>query len=524
MTRALFSLIAVVAVVVAPSLAPAAAPSAADVVVMLEQTRVEEATAALAQIPVDDLDRPLAEAYLHFVHGRYDEARDALADSGPAAKALKERLSWLPPRVTGAKEATKDMTEVTKGRFRYRYEGVDQLLVDYAAVALEGQYDAMEHLLAVAPAEPILVEFFSTQAGFVQASGLPPEWVETTGTVAICKWDRMLVLSPMNMPRGYPWLDTLAHEYVHLALSRATHNEAPVWFHEGSAKVLETAWRDGDREDFLSPWTESLVAKALAADALIAFDDMHPSMAALPSDEAAALAFAQVGYAIDYLLDQAGEEGYRRVAAETRRHGDVLRAIDLVLGRSGGGFEKRVTNHIRRSDPQVRANVAGFEPSLEEGAAGLADEEGKALDPVLLADKKMQDLTRVGDLLRLRGHVRAALLEYEKAEAAGAFHSPALANKQARALRSLGRDADAARVLRRSLELYPEYTPAVALLFAITAQTDDVAGAIALGERAIGLNPFDPEVHGTLGVLYEKQGDEAKAKRERDAIILIRGG
>jgi Flp pilus assembly protein TadD len=244
-------------------------------------------------------------------------------------------------------------------------------------------------------------------------------------------------------------------------------------------------------------------------------------MAALPSADDAALAFAQVAYAIDYILEETGNEGYRRVVAETRRHGDIMRAVDLVMGRSGGRFEKRVTTHIQRQHPRVRANVAGFQPSFSAGAAGEADPKGEALDPVLLADKDMQEHSRVGDLLRLRGHVSAALLEYERAQRVGAFHSPALSNKRARALLKLGRTPEAAALLRESTALYPEYTPSVALLFELTSQGDDQAGAAALGERAIGLNPFDSEVHARLAAVYEALGRPALADRERRSLQVL---
>ncbi|MCP4867561.1 MAG: hypothetical protein GY898_02440 [Proteobacteria bacterium] len=496
--------------------------NAEDVLELLQQTRIEEATRALEGVPEDDLARPYAAAYLEFVHGRYDAAEAALSGGEAAPEELRERFSWLPRLIEGSKQATAGMLERTEGNFRYRFAPTaDAILVEYAQQALEGQHAAMKSLLGVAPAEPVLVEFFPTVEQFVAASGLPGEWVATTGIVAICKWDRMLVLSPMNMRRGYPWLDTLAHEYVHLALSRASHNEAPIWFQEGSAKVLESAWRGGDRRAFTDPHSESLLAKALAKDALIPFESMHPSMAALPSSEAAALAFAQVAFAVDYLFEEAGEEGYRRVVDETRRHGDVLRAVDLVMGRSGGRFETRVTSHIKRQDLQIRSNVAGFEPELVADAAKEEDAQGEALDPVLKADTLMQEHSRIGDMLRVRGHTHAALLEYNRAVSRGAFHSPALASKRARALRALGRDDEAAQVLRQSLALYPEYTPSVALLFELTAATDNLAAAAEFGEQAIALNPFDPHVHERLAQVYETLGNTDLLDRERRVLTVL---
>ena len=523
MRRLLLTLTVVATLALSGSPAPArsGAPTGADVLILLGQTRIEEAAAMLEGVPESDPARGLALASLLYHRGRYDEAHDALVAGGAASPELEAAMAWLPRQIGQAKAATVGMLERTVGHFTYRFEpGADAILVEYASEALEGQRAEMERLLGVAPTEPTVVEFFPTVARFVQASGLPAEWVETTGTVAICKWDRILVLSPMNMARGYPWMDTLAHEYVHLALSRASYNEAPVWFHEGSAKLLESAWRGGEREEFTSPYAESLLAVALEEDALISFDQMHPSMAALPSADAATLAFAQVALAIDYILDEAGDEGYRRIVEQVRLHGDVLRAIDLVLGRSGR-FEVRVRSHIEQQRPVVRRNVAGFEPHLKDGAAREPDDDGRALDPVLLADRKMQDLTRVGDLLRLRGHLEAALLEYEKAVHVGPFHSPALANKQARALRKLGREAEAVGVLRLTVGLYPEYTPTVSMLCDLSAAAGDDAAAIEVCRTSVGLNPFDPTVHRRLVELYDRAGRTEQAEQERRVLQLL---
>jgi tetratricopeptide (TPR) repeat protein len=492
-----------------------------DVMDLLVRLRVEEAEALLRKVPAEDGARGLAEAAVLFHRGRYQEARDALASASGTPPELAERMAWLPERIGAAQAATAEMEERTIGNFVYRFTpGHDEVLVEYAAEALEGEREAMRQLLGVAPEQPTVVEFFPDVAGLVVASGLPKEWVETTGTVAISKWDRLLVLSPMNMARGYPWMDTLAHEYVHLALARASSNHAPVWFQEGSAKVLESAWRDGDRRRFLSPYAESLLARALEEDALIPFASMHPSMAALPSSDAAALAFGQVACAIDYLLEEGGDEGYRRVVDQTALHGDVTRAIDLVLGR-GGRFEGRYKRHMRTLGLEVRANVFGFEPELASGAGAAEDEAGEKLDPVLLAHRRMRDLTRLGDMLRQRGHMEAALLEYEEAGRTGPYHSPALAGKQARALRGLGRTDEARELLADSVQLYPEYTPTITMLAELAALAGNDRVAAEMGVRSLWLNPFDPNVHLQLIEVYERSGDPSRAERERRVLELL---
>jgi len=523
MMRAFLPLVLVCAVLggaPAASAGPGAASGQA-VMTLLDQTRVAEAATLLDQVPTDDAYRGLAEAMLQFHYGDYAAAEAALPP--PNSRAEGEH-AWLRPRILGAKEVTRDFLERREQNFIYRFApGADAILVDYAIEALEGQRAAMARVLGQAPERPVVIEFFPTVDEFVAASGLPPEWVATTNTVAICKWDRMLVLSPMNMGRGYPWKDTIAHEYVHLVLSRASRNRAPIWLQEGSAKVMESWWRKGPKPGALAlePYSETLLAKARADGELIPFAKMHPSMAALPSSEAAALAFAEVATAIDFLLGEVGEYGYRRVIESTAEHGDPMRAIDSVMGLAGGGFEARWERWLQSQPIEARANIAKLDSSLELGAAGKTDAEDEDLDAVLLANRAMQDLTRVGDMLRQRGHLRAALIEYDKASASQQFHSPKLANKQARTLASLGELDVARRVLEESVALYPEFTPTVTLLSELAMQAGDAQSAETHAWRSIGLNPFDPTPHVVLAQIYEASGRAEQAQREKTVLSVL---
>ena len=67
--------------------------------------------------------------------------------------------------------------------------------------------------------------------------------IETTGTIALSKYNKLMVVSPRATLFGYPWMDTLAHEYTHLVVARLSHDTVPVWLQEGIARFEQTRWR-----------------------------------------------------------------------------------------------------------------------------------------------------------------------------------------------------------------------------------------------------------------------------------------
>src|SRR5690606_21850179 len=130
--------------------------------------------------------------------------------------------------------------------------------------------------------------------GLANVSTLTVQEIETSGTIALCKFNRLMVTSPKALARGYSWLDTLAHELIHLVISEKSKNTVPIWLHEGLAKYSESLWRDGVPGLALDPASENLLASAVKKNDLVTFEQMHPSMAKLPSQEKTALAFAEV--------------------------------------------------------------------------------------------------------------------------------------------------------------------------------------------------------------------------------------
>ena len=273
-----------------------------------------DARARLAPLLADDPDDPtlkFLEGRLLFFEGRYKEAVVALdaaiAEFGDVApsgmKAFREEVSATYETLKGLDEFTSP-----DGRFFIRHHPKDKLLMPYLLEVLERADAVYQEDFRMRPEGRIVVEIYPEITYLAAVSPLSEDDIETSGTIALCKYNRLMFTSPRALVRGYGWRDTVAHEFVHYYLTKASGNSVPIWLHEGIAKFEETRWRAAPGAP-LDPPQEDLLARSLKADKLVTFKEMHPSMAKLPSQEAASLAYAEVHTAIQLLYEKSGYDG-----------------------------------------------------------------------------------------------------------------------------------------------------------------------------------------------------------------------
>lgn len=483
----------------------------------LEANDLPESELALAQLSESDAKSPDAtfqRGLVEFYAGRYDGAVAAMeraianAPRSPQLGEWRRLLQWA----TAARDITRDFAEAhsSDGRYVIRYQkGADAVLVPYALDALRDADRAIESQLGIKLPAPIRLEVYPSARTLADVSSLSIEHIQTTGTVALCKWNRLMVASPRSLLYGYPWLDTINHELVHLALSYASKNHAPVWFHEGLAKLFERTWRGVPPAAYLAPPTSALLLKAAHEKRLIAFDRMHPSIAMLPSQEDAALAFAQVVTFLDRFRERFGDGGLTRTIQLLATGTDVRVALARVASEGFGELEAKWRGTLTQHDePQP---VATKELKLRFVESGTADE---SLD---VSEGRARKHLRVGDLLWGRHRTLAAAREYETAQHL-APTDPILASRVARASLSANEPTKALGAVDSALREHPTHAPLHALRGASLIALARAAEAREPLQEAIRLNPFDPDPHCQLARL----GAEFEGRtREREACQLL---
>lgn len=508
---------------------PAHAASPTEAVALLEQGHVEEAAKAIALLIEQHGERPellVLEGNLKFHQGDYAGAvnrlQRALTLSRGNAPAEWRGLYNL---ADSARVATQGFVEERsrEGHFIFRYaRGRDALLVPYAAATLEAarrEIAGRDFSIAVdTPAgqrvlgEPVLVEIYPHVDDLARVSTLTASEIENSGTIALCKFNRLMMVSPQALARGYPWLDTLAHEYTHYVITRLAGDQVPVWFHEGLAKTEERRWREAPSSN-LTPLCEHLLGSALSrGQRLISFAEMSPSLGKLSAADAA-LAFAEVSSVIKYLQSEKGWTGVRAILEKMQHGASDSEAISSSTGTSFEEFQSRWKAWLRSRKLRI---FPGLQPPQlkfarqSEGKSAKASAEND--DSQNVGEESARRYARLGAILRQQSHPRAAAVEYEKAQARlipGG--SPAIAGKLARIYLELGDVNRAIAAATPAYELAPEAGGVALALGEAWLRLGMDSKAVPYFEAAIAVNPFDPAAHCSLATILK----DARGERER---------
>ncbi len=487
-----------------------------------------------------------------YLEGRFSES---LAHLNAALQKRPGDGEWLELRlhVRQTQAAVKGFEAYKTTHFDIWYEpGEDAILLPYLGDTLEKAYARYGETLGVRPKERIRVELFSDSSRFHKSSTLSRRDIEEKGAVGVSKFNKLMLLSPGALLRGYRWLDTAAHEYVHYLIVRATRNRAPIWLHEGIAKYLEKKWRDDER-DYLHPGEEALLYKAREAGSYITFKRMEPSLIYLDTPQDVQLAYAEAASAADFIHRKMGARALVRLLAGIRnasspqksgeasnlqkkmgasarlqRHASLVElegtgppqsaepGLRILAGVDLNGFEKMWRAHLRKLPLRSFSGVRISQPKLKP--KGPMSE--RTLDLAALRSAVARRRMRLGDRLSFRGRMRAALVEYRRALRDEPDSQPLL-NRAAQVEIRLGMISQAERHIRKALEVDPDYAMTYVHQALASEMGQKPNRALRAWEEVLEINPFIQLAHQRLLAHYERIGDEKKAKRQREALRVM---
>ncbi len=372
----------------------------ARVLVAEELTRSFEYDAASRELDLagapDDPDVVVERARIELHKGNCDAAAAMLMRPAIAKVERAEEVSAIAKgcaRATAATILEKDDAAGVEVRFQ---DENDKALFPGMVDTVVKAREAISRDLGTDFPRPTRIVVVRDSLTLSVMTGLPYSAAQTTGTVAVAKWGRVTMISPRAGHHGYPWKDTLAHELTHLAVTRITHDHAPLWLQEGLAKHEESRWRPAGPFDG-KPTPEAIVLRGIEKKLDLPLDKLGMSLAMLPSPEAAMVAYSEVTSFVRR-LDAQGPDTLKKLLAEMAHTGDASQALQKTTGQDLAAWDKAWRTWLSE---QPKEKLPSY--------FGLNDDHGGEKD---LAQTR--DHARLAELLLERKHPDAALIELAK--------------------------------------------------------------------------------------------------------------
>ena len=459
-------------------------------------------------------------ARVKFYQGRYEEAL-RLLEQGLAIESANERRQALRLLTQQTHDTVKKLKRFENAHFiLYVDEERDGILVPHALDTLEKTYQVIGQALGYYPREKVRVEIAPDVPTFNAISTLSLRDIEETGAVGICKFNKIMTISPRALIQGYRWLDSLSHEYLHYVIVGLSDNKAPIWLHEGMARFYETRWRrpqpSKDKEDYLTPSNVTLLAQALDKNKFVGFKKMEPSLIHLETPEQVQLAYAEAASAIDFIIHRKGETGIRELLSEVGKMPTTADAIEKAMGGPFAAFETQWKEFLKGKGLK---EVEGSRVRKLK-VKGNQKEDEEAVELKEIQSIVARNRAHLGDQLLGRGRVMAAAQEYQRALQASPY-SPIILNKLARVLMQREKYEEALPHLKKAQELDPDSVTTNIQLGQLFHATKNFADARVVLEEAIHINPFNPTIYRLLSDIYGALGQHEQAKKSKEVLAKI---
>lgn len=402
--------------------------------------------------------------------------------------SLKE-LADSCARATVATFAVEDRARGIAIRFQ---DDADRALAPFIFDVAVRSRDAIERQVGVQLVRPLRIDLVRDLFSLSAVSGLPLSAAETTGTLAVARWGRVILLSPRAASMGFPWEDTLAHEITHLVITRATRDHAPLWLQEGMAKRLESSWR-AERPFDDPEWADSVAYRAMLEGRSIGIDRLGPSIAMLPTPEAASIAFAEVTSFVGFFIARAGEPALRLLFADLRGSGE--QGADIAFRSVTGRTLEEWNAEWQRAIEERKPSAA---PRRRGGSRDLARE------------------LRLSELLLKREHALAAAEAILPAITPDQTE-PLVRFQGARALLNAGEEERADQALGALTEITSMYGPWFALHGRRLRRIGEGAPADRAFRVGIAVHPLSVDV-ACEGELRSEVGEGLPSTRARQEL------
>ena len=445
----------------------------------------------------------------YFYSGNYKEAAAYLQKAvniNPLRLEIKNKLEFAAKTRDIINSYETNETE----HFIFRAHPRDGILKYYAIDSLEESYEKLAPLLGFNMDRKIVVEIYSTRDDFNYASTLTKKQIEVSGAIGICKFNRIMIVSPRCLAFGFRWLDSLAHELVHYMILHTGGPDTPLWLNEGAAKYYETIWRSEDSL-YLAPLFKNVLAEALEKNQWVTFSKMRYGMPNLDNNKEVTLAFAEAAAGVDYIISSHDTARLTGLIREFMNNKDENKVFKKTIGVSSVRFFENLKNHLKTLKLTVTKGVVFDNYKLKDEKVNEI-EEYVGLETrgyVLLGDKFKRDKA-----------YKVALIEYEKGLKQEPENSVIL-DKMGKTYFDMGNYLEAENKLRESLKYNPNSCNTYLNLGELLIAQNRLDEALKSLEQSNQINPYNPLLHREMGIiLFNKNRKEDSIKEFKITLML----
>lgn len=402
-------------------------------------------------------------------------------------------------------------SETATPRFRLFIHGKEsELLALYVGELAEEAYDALARRYGYRPATPIRVELFPNHADFsVRTVGLVG-----LGALGVSFGPVIAMDSPSARQAGnFHWAAALWHELAHTFHLGMTGHRVPRWFTEGLAVYEERrarpGWGEGPTPGFLVAYRQGRLRR---------LHELNDGFVRPAYPEQIAHSYYQASLVCELIEREFGAQALLDLLAAFRDGESTPAAFRTVVGMELDAFQQRFDRWLRQRFAGPLAALGAVDATPWPPRPSRAVVSRRARDRHDFAAQ-----LAMGRLLFEEGRYEAAIPYLERARSL--FPEYAGPESPYRTLAEIhlrrGETRPAADELRALTALDAGNYQAHLELAEVLDALGDAAGAAEALDRALYVNPFDPDMHRRLAALYERLGRRELTVRERRAVLAL---
>lgn len=275
---------------------------------------------------------------LYMQTGRSDQAKQLL-DEAFKADPYHVRVSNM-RKVLGV---LSKYETITTEHFVIRVDSqADKILGEYMAEYLEEVYPELVELYGYEPPQRSVFEIYNNAKGLTahqwfsaRMVGLP--WIQTIGAST----GMMVALaSPTASPQPYNWARVVKHEFVHVLTLQQTHFNIPHWFTEALAVTSEGIQRPAE-------WNRMLLDRVPRGD-LWSLDELTGIFVRPESPADWQFAYCQSRLYAQYMIETFGEETISEMLGLYRKNVRTNDAISQVFDMTAEKFDAGYRDFLKR--------------------------------------------------------------------------------------------------------------------------------------------------------------------------------